>query len=325
MMTATLPCKVLLAVEVSVSFRQALAACYEILGPLARPFERSVGALSTMDRQSVRAVLTASGIVISSRVIEALPALGLICCRGSGYDGIDLRAARKRGIAITHGPGLNSSSVADLAMGLLIASVRKMTIGREYIEQRRWRDDTIHQDLRVRGLTGRRLGIYGLGAIGSKIAQRSASFEMEVAYHNRRPRQNVPYPYFASLVELARWADVLVVAVRANADNWHAVNHDILAALGHDGFVINIARGSVIDEAALVHALSAGIISGAGLDVFENEPAVPQALLTMPHVAVTPHMGGDTEEAQESLQRLVLANLEAFFSGKPLVTPLHND
>ena len=321
-MTADALGKVLLATEVSEPFRQVLAARYELLGPLARPFEASVELLSGREAQAVSAVLTGNGVAIGARAMESLPRLGLICCRGSGYDDIDLSAARQRGIAITHAPDVNSSSVADLAMGLLIASVRNMTAGGRCIERGEWRDHTIHQALQGRGLTGRRLGIYGLGAIGSKIAQRAAWFEMEVAYHNRRPRPDVAYPYFTTLPDLARWADVLMVAVRASADNRHSIDRDILAALGKDGFVVNIARGSVIDEAALVHALSTGVISGAGLDVFEREPAVPQELLSMPRVTVTPHMGSDTDEVQDALQRLVLANLEAFFAGRPVLTPI---
>ena len=174
----------------------------------------------------------------------------------------------------------------------------------------------------VHGLTGRRVGIYGLGAIGGKIARRVVAFETEVAYHNRKPRSDVDYPYHATLPELAAWADVLIVAVRAGESNRHAVNAEVLAALGPQGHVVNIARGSVIDEAALIHALHAGTIAGAGLDVFEHEPAVPEEILALSNVALTPHIAGGTLEAQSAMQDMVVANLDAFFAGDPVVTPV---
>ena len=229
---------------------------------------------------------------------------------------------RARGIAVTNAPGLSSSSVADMAMGLLITCARNMVAGRQAIEQGLWRDDTIHTTLRVRGLTGCRLGVFGLGAIGSKIAQRAEAFEMEIGYHNRGPRTDTLYCYFPKLLDLADWADVLMVSVRASAENRHSINAQVLGALGKGGFVVNVSRGSVVDESALVHALSFGVIAGAGLDVFEHEPAVPTALLAMPNVAVTPHMGADTEMVQTQAPRLVMDNLDSFFANRPLVTPV---
>ena len=174
----------------------------------------------------------------------------------------------------------------------------------------------------VHGLTGRRVGIYGLGAIGERIARRALACEMAVAYHNRRPRPDLPYAYHATLLELAAWADVLVVAVRADAGNRHTVNAAVLAALGPRGHVVNIARGAVIDEAALVRALSDGTIEGAGLDVFEHEPLVPAALMALPNVALTPHIGGASEDAQAAMQSMVLANVDAFLAGQPVPTPV---
>jgi len=145
---------------------------------------------------------------------------------------------------------------------------------------------------------------------------------MDVAYHNRKRRDDVDYRYFPALLDLALWADVLVIAVRADAGNHHAVDAGVLAALGANGHVVNIARGTVIDEAALVHALQSGAIAGAGLDVFEHEPAVPDELLAMPNVALTPHIAGGTLEAQAAMQDMVFANLEAFFAGRPVLTPV---
>jgi lactate dehydrogenase-like 2-hydroxyacid dehydrogenase len=250
-----------------------------------------------------------------------LPALGVVVCLGSGYEGVDLAAARERNIVVAHSPGANSSSVADLAMGLLIASVRKFFIGHAYLQSGEW-ERRGRRKLNARGLTGRRLGVYGLGAIGEKIARRAVAFEMEVGYFNRRRRTDVEYAYFPSLLELATWADVLMISVRADAANRHSVDAAVLEALGPDGHVVNISRGSVIDEAALIAALQDGTIAGAGLDVFEREPVVPEALRALDNVALMPHIGGDTREAQEAMAGMVLANLDAFFAGRPVPTPV---
>lgn len=314
--------KVLLAGMFPEIFRCTLAERFNVVGPLNGRFEEFVDALSVAEAEEIRAIVTIASATISSRIIDALPALGIICCRGSGYDGVNLAAARARGIAVTNAPGLSSSSVADMAMGLLIACTRNMVAGRQAIEKGLWRDDTIHTTLRVRGLTGCRLGVFGLGAIGSKTAQRAEAFEMAIGYHNRRPRTGTRYRYFATLLELADWADVLMVSVRASAENRHSINSQVLGALGKGGFVINVSRGSVVDEGALVQALSSGDIAGAGLDVFEHEPVVPPALLAMPNVAVTPHMGSDTETVQTQALRLVMDNLENYFTNRPLVTPI---
>jgi lactate dehydrogenase-like 2-hydroxyacid dehydrogenase len=314
--------KVLLAGEFPDSSRQTLETYFDVVGPLEGTFEDSVTTLPSSIARAVRAIVTTANVSIGQRTIQTLPSLGLISCRGSGYEGVDVHAARERGIAVTHTPGVSASSVADIAMGLLIASVRRMSLAQRCVEQGRWRDVTIHNCLRVRGLTGRRLGVYGLGAIGAKIAQRASAFEMEVGYHNRRARSDVPYRYFPTLIQLASWADVLAIAVRAGPETRHRVDKTILSALGKDGFVINISRGSVIDEKALVDALSSGVIAGAGLDVLEDEAGISPTLLSMPSVALTPHIGSDTQEVQEASLRMVLANLDAFFSGRPLLTPI---
>jgi len=167
------------------------------------------------------------------------------------------------------------------------------------------------------GNPGRRVGIYGLGEIGRKIATRIAAFESEIAYFSRR-RHDVPYQYFTSLEALAQWCSVLMIAVRAGADTHHAVDANILRKLGSEGYVVNISRGSVIDQAALVAALSEGAIAGAGLDVYEKEPHAPDQLTGFPNVVLTPHVGGHTLESHAAMQDCVLANLEAFFAGKSL-------
>ena len=313
---------VLLATNVQPAFRAALAERYETLGPLTPPFEPAASALPPGDAARVRAIVTMGSLVIPEASLDRFPALGLLACVGSGYEGMPVAAARRRGIEVTHSPGANAASVADLAMGLMISSVRNLDGARAFLQAGHFQGTAGRRLGPVRGLTGRRLGIYGLGAIGHKIALRAAPFDMEIAYHNRRRRTDVDYPWHPSLHSLAQWADVLMVAARADATNHHAISHEVLTALGAGGVVVNISRGSVIDEAALVAALQSGLIGGAGLDVFEHEPRVTPALFELPQVALTPHIGGNTHEAQEAMRTMVLDNLAAYFAGRAPLTPV---
>ncbi len=247
-----------------------------------------------------------------------MPKLGAIICYGTGYDGIDLAAAAKRNIAVGNSPGANAASVADIAMTLMLAAVRRLPVADNYVRSGDWAGAKPSPMMRPQaGMRGRKVGVYGMGEIGRKIAARVAAFETEVGYFSRS-RHDVPYQYFPSLKALADWCSVLMIAVRAGADNNHAVNADILRRLGSDGLVVNISRGSVIDEAALVAALSDQIIAGAGLDVYAVEPHAPDALTALPNIVLTPHIGGHTLESHVAMQDCVLANLEAFFAGKPL-------
>ena len=312
---------VLMAVKLPAELVEQLHTRYDVLGPLELPFTTAVAALPRADAERVEAVLTMGTVDTTRAALDCLPALRLICCFGSGYEGVDQAAAQERGIEMTHSPGANAASVADLAMGLLIASVRRLFSASAFVHSGEW--ERLGRRRRGgRGLTGRRVGVYGLGAIGEKIARRAAAFEMEVGYFSRRPRTDVPYPYFGSLLELATWADVLMIAVRAGPENRHAVDAQVLRALGPDGHVVNISRGSVIDEEALIAALRDGVIAGAGLDVFEREPVVPAALRAIPNIALTPHIGGDATEAHAQMSRMVLANLGAFFAGQPVPNPV---
>jgi lactate dehydrogenase-like 2-hydroxyacid dehydrogenase len=313
---------VLLGLTLPDAFRAQLATRYRLLGPLPQPLASRLHELPAADRLAARALITIGSVSIPGSVLEALPALGLVSFLGSGYEGIDLGAARERNVVVTHSPGANAAAVADLAVGLTVASVRGFRAGERLLRTGQWQGNALSRTPPRRGLTGRNLGIYGLGAIGARIAVRLEAFDMHVGYHSRRPRSDVAYRYFATLAELARWADVLMIAVRADAGTRHSVDAAILAELGSDGHVINIARGSVIDEAALIAALADGTIAGAGLDVYEHEPRVPQALLDLPNVFTTPHLGGATREAVDAMHALVRANLEAFFAGRPAVTPV---
>jgi hydroxypyruvate reductase len=250
--------------------------------------------------------------------MDMLPKLGAIVCYGTGYDGVDLKAAAARNIAVGNSPGANASSVADMALTLTLASVRRLLVADGYIREGNWAALKPTPLMRApSGMGGRKVGVYGMGEIGRRIAGRVAAFESEVGYFSRR-RHDVPYRYFESLEALADWCSVLIVAVRAGPETHHVVNADIFKRLGEDGHVINIARGSVIDQAALVAALTDKTIAGAGLDVYAREPQAPDALTALPNVVMTPHTGGHTLEAHVAMQDCVIANLDAFFAGKPL-------
>ena len=266
----------------------------------------------------IRAMITAGGTPLGGEIMDLMPKLGAIVCYGTGYDGVDLAAAAKRGIAVGHSPGANASSVADIAMTLMLAVTRRLLVADDYVRSGNWAAAKPSPMMRPQpGMRGRRVGVYGMGEIGRKIAARVAAFESEVGYFSRS-RRELPYRYFPSLAALAEWCSVLVIAVRAGSDTHHAVDAEILKGLGADGYVVNIARGSVIDQQALVSALADKTIAGAGLDVYATEPHAPDALTAFPNVVLTPHIGGHTAELHIAMQDCVMANLEAFFAGRPL-------
>ena len=242
----------------------------------------------------VRAMITAGGTPLAGAVMDQMPSLRAIVCYGTGYDGVDLAAAVQRKITIGHSPGANASSVADIAVTLMLAVTRRLLPADDYVRSGSWSSAKPSPMMRPQpGMRGRRVGVYGMGEIGRKIASRVAAFEAEIGYFSRS-RHDVPYQYLPSLEALADWCSILMIAVRAGADTHHAVDANILQRLDKDGYVVNISRGSVIDQRALVAALADGSIAGAGLDVFEKEPHVPDALTAFPNVVLTPHIGGHT-------------------------------
>ena len=266
----------------------------------------------------IRAMITAGGSPLPGRVMDMLPKLGAIVCYGTGYDGVDLEAAAERNITVGHSPGANAASVADIAVTLMLAATRRLLVLDNYVRSGDWAAAKPSPMMRPQaGMPERRVGIFGMGEIGRKIAARVAAFESDVGYFSRS-RRDVPYRYFATLEALADWCSVLMIAVRAGDDTHHVVNADVLNRLGADGYVINIARGSVIDQKALVEALTNKTIAGAGLDVYAREPHAPDALTVLPNVVLTPHTGGHTLESHRNMQDCVLANLTAFFEGQPL-------
>ncbi|MET4231618.1 2-hydroxyacid dehydrogenase [Bradyrhizobium sp. 482_C4_N1_1] len=266
----------------------------------------------------IRAMLTAGGSPLEAEAMDLFPKLGAIVCYGTGYDGVDLKAAATRNIAVGHSPGANAASVADIAMTLMLATTRRILVADQYVRSGDWAGSKQSPMMRPQaGMPGRRIGVYGMGEIGRKIAARCAAFESEVGYFSRT-KYDLPYQYFPTLEALADWCSVLMIAVRAGAETQHVVNADILGRLGEHGYVVNISRGSVIDEKALVAALTDRTIAGAGLDVFEKEPHAPDALTALSNVVFAPHIGGHTLESHVAMQNCVLANLTAFFAGKPL-------
>lgn len=305
---------ILTAMPLPPGLMQRLTEHYTVHGPLERPAAEAIPEAA----RKVRALITLGGLPSDAALVEALPELGLIACYGTGFEGVDRGAAAARGIQVTHARDANATSVAEFAMGLVLAAGRHILHGERLVRGGGWTNLRIDRMPLVPGLAGRRLGIYGLGAIGLKIAERAAAFEMAVGYHNRARRPALPYEYHASLLALARWADVLVVAARASAENRHAVNRDVLAALGPDGVLVNIARGTIVDEVALCEALEMATIAGAGLDVFEDEPHVPERLKAQANAVLTPHMAALSSSAQGTQQRILLDTLAAFFAGRPL-------
>lgn len=294
----------------------ALAERYVLLGPM----ERSAPEALPPGAEEAEVLLTFGGQTTSAALINSLPKLRLIACYGTGVEGVDQPHARARGILLSNAADANAASVAEFAMGLLLSLVRLIGVGDRFVRAGNWQRNPRERLPFVPGLAGRKIGVYGLGAIGARIARLAAAFEMEVGYHSRSQRAETPYHYHDSLTGLAGWADILVVAVRANADTRHAVDAAVLQALGPQGHLINISRGLLIDEEALCTALETGVIAGAGLDVFENEPDVPERLTRLENVVLTPHIAANSQSAQSAQQELLLGNLEAFFAGRPLLS-----
>ena len=266
----------------------------------------------------VQCVCTVGASGLTAAQMQRMPKLSLVCAMGAGYENIDVAYAKAHGIAVGNGAGTNDECVADHAMGLLIAAVRGMIRLDRATRAGIWRS-ALPLPANV---SGKRLGIVGLGTIGAKIAKRAAAFDMPIGYHNRKPREGVTHQYFDDLLALAAWADVLLVATPGGAGTKHLVNAEVLSALGEKGVLVNIARGSVVDTQALAAALRAGELAGAGLDVYESEPLPPQELIELDSVVLTPHVGGWSPEAvQNSVDRFI-ANMRNHLDGKPLVSPI---
>ncbi len=270
------------------------------------------------DAHEIQGVLTNGAVGIDEATMARLPALRIVCALGVGYENIPLAAARERGIVVTNGAGTNDDCVADHVFALLLAVVREVPMLDRVTRLGAWRDDLPLQP----NFSNKRLGIVGLGSIGRKVARRASGFELEVGYHNRNRIADSAFRYFDSIGGLAAWADYLVICTPGGAGTRHLVDAAALLALGPQGYLVNVARGSVVDTAALAKALDDGTVAGAGLDVYEGEPAPPASLIGSERVVLTPHVGGRSPEAIANSIGLFVRNATLYFGGQPVVTPL---
>lgn len=263
------------------------------------------------------AVVTSAAIGADAALLARLPNLKVVSSFGVGLDKLDVAALRRRGVAVGYTPDVLNDCVADTAFGLLIDAARGFSAADRFVRRGDWPRGPFPL---TRKVSGKRLGLVGLGRIGRTIARRSIGFDMAVHYHARHAVPDVEWTHEPSLIELARWADFLVVITAGGAGTRHLVNAAVLDALGPEGFVINVARGSVIDEAALIAALRERRIAGAGLDVFEHEPQVPAELMAMDQVVLLPHVASGTLETRQAMADRVFDNLESFFASGQLVS-----
>ena len=270
--------------------------------------------------EAATAYVVFGGSPASAALIDALPNLKIIAVHGVGYDGVDVAHARSRGVVVTNTPDVLTEDVADLALALTLNTLRALPAVEHHLRSGRWAAG--ERAPLTRRASGRRYGVLGLGRIGAAIARRLEPLGGSIAYHSRRPVEGAPYAYHDSALALAEAVDVLIIATPGGAATEKLVNADVLAALGPDGVLINIARGGVVDEAALIAALSEDRLFGAGLDVFAHEPAVPQALLNHPRCVLTPHVGSATVDTRAAMAGLVVENLLAVLSGAPAITPV---
>lgn len=284
---------------------------YEVLGPAAldNPTQLS----------GVRGIVAAGHALIGKDLLTQLPEVEIIARFGVGYDTVDLETARSAGIVVTNTPDVLTDEVADLTLGLLIATVRRIPQAERFLRDGKWRSGAFPLS---KSLRGRKVGILGLGRIGGAVARRVSAMGLEIAYCNRSRKPDVSYEYHPDPLSLARSCDVMIVVVPGGSDVDGMVNREVLQALGPDGILINVARGSVVDEPALVDALVHGDLGAAGLDVFADEPNVPDALRAMENVVLLPHVGSASTATRDAMGDLVLANLESWFDGKGPLTPV---
>ena len=268
----------------------------------------------------IRGVATGGGSGVAPAIMDALPSLEIIAINGIGTDAVDLAKAKARGIRVTTTPNVLTDDVADLGLALLLATARSLCVGDRFVRAGSWSESKV-LPLGAK-VSGKRLGIFGMGRIGREIAARAQGFKMSIAYTDLRRMENLPYDFFESAETMAANVDFFVVAAAGGAQSRGAIGKDVLNALGPEGILVNIARGSVVDEPALVSALVEGRLGGAGLDVFADEPNVPEALLALNNVVLQPHRASATFDTRIAMGDLVLANLAAHFAGKELQTPV---
>ena len=256
-----------------------------------------------------QAVVSRAAVGVSEPLINKLPNLKVISSFGVGYDKVAVEVAKSRGIQVGYTPDVLNDCVADTAFGLLIDVARQMSASDRYARAGNWISNPYPMTTKV---SGKKLGILGLGRIGQVIAKRASGFEMEIRYHNRKKNSDLPYQFESSLIEIAKWCDFLVVASAGGAETNNLVSEEVLNALGHKGYLINIARGTVVDEQALIRALQKKTIAGAGLDVYKDEPNIPEALLGLDNAVLLPHVASATNETRQAMAELVFENLLSY-------------
>ena len=311
MVDAVLPVEVLLATPLMAPVVAALGQAVTMLDGRV-PAERD--RLVRAHAGTIRAIATDGHGGASRALIEALPHLEIIACFSAGVDNIDLAAAAERGVVVTNTSDALADDVADVAIAHMLLLLRRFAQADRFVREGAWSRGAFPLG---RTLKGRRLGIIGMGTIGGAIARRAEAMGMTVAYMSRTHKPALPHRFMPELSALAAHSDILVVCCPATPETWHLVDAGVLAALGADGFLVNIARGSVVDEAALVAALQAGTIAGAGLDVFEDEPRPNPALLAMDNVVLSPHIGSGTHETRAAMGRSMIDSLLAHFGHAP--------
>lgn len=261
----------------------------------------------------------ASHGVVDAALMAVLPNLEIVANFGVGYDGVDTTYAAAHGVTVTNTPDVLNEEVADTALALILGAVRHLPAAERFLRAGRWSAGPFPLTASLRGRT---VGILGLGRIGRAVARRCDACGLVVAYHGRRPQEGVPYLYFPTLLGLAEACDILVVIAPGGEATRNLVDAAVLKALGPDGYLINVARGSVVDETALIEALQTGTIAGAGLDVFADEPQVPQALIDLDHVVLLPHVGSASQHTRQAMGQLVVDNLRAWDAGRAPLTPV---
>lgn len=270
-------------------------------------------------RNDVQIIVSAfNGMAVTRNIIESLPNLELIAQYGAGVNNIDVQAAKERSIAVTSTPDTPMNDTADTALGLILMTLRRFVEADMFVRVGKWNSGAFPV---ATALTGKKVGIIGMGRIGQAIARRCAAFEMAPMYFGPRRKSGIPYPYFVNLEAMAAEVDVLVCACIGGPSTHHIVNYPVLKALGPKGIIVNVARGTVVDTDGLLVALANKELGGAGLDVYENEPGVPEGLLSMDNVVLLPHVGGNTAETKTAMGKLVIENIRAYIDGNPLVTP----
>lgn len=299
--------------------------------PLADALANRYGALTFPDggertaflrdhAPSITAIVTSGPPGVDGDLMTALPHLGAIVNYGAGYEAIDVDAARRRGIGVSNTPDVLTDTAADTAVGLIISTLRALCAADRYVRSGRW---PVEGEFPLtRDVNGTQVGILGMGRIGSAIAKRLAAFDCAIAYHNRHEVAGLPYRYAASPLELAESVDVLVVSAAGGKGTHQLVSRAVLEALGEDGYLINIARGSVVDQDALVEMLNAGALAGAGLDVYADEPTVPSELRELDNVVLLPHVGSATSRTRSAMTALALRNLDEYLTRGTLTTPV---